>query len=112
MGDDFNYFGVAITGVAHRQNFRGGDFAAVLGQCFRELDRGRGFCIFAAAGTIGFDLGVTETCLAADGGMRRYAVIAGILLSQRQRDALTGLRLQATLAGDFMQTQESLQRGG
>jgi hypothetical protein len=48
--------------------------------------------------------------LAADGGVRRNAILAGVLFSDRQGDALPRLRVEITRAGDRVDAKERVQR--
>jgi hypothetical protein len=112
VGDDLDDLRVAVAGLADREDLRRGDLAAVLGERFGELYRSRCPGVLARTGAVGFDLGGIEACLAADRGVRRDAVLAGVLLRQRQRDALARLRIEAAFTRDAMQAEEGAQRGG
>lgn len=112
MGDDLDDVGIVIASVAHIGQFGICDLARVGNQCASEAHGGGGFRVLAATVAIRLDLSIVETGLAADGGMSRQAVLARILLCQRQGNALPGLCIEAASVGDAMQTEEGLERFG
>ena len=62
--------------------------------------RGFGLGVRRTALTVGQHFISAEACLATDRGMRRNAILAGILFGNRQGNPLAGLRVQRTRACD------------
>lgn len=110
MGDDLDDLAVGMPrrtdglelGLAHR--------AHMVDESAGEGQRGLRLGIGGAAHAVGVHLLIVEADLPADRGEGGHAVLAGVLLRDRQGDPLAGHRIQQTRPRDPVNAQEGLQR--
>ena len=110
MRDDLDDLAVGMAGRADGVEFGLAHLSGMLDQRAGEGERGFRLGVRRTAVAVRQHLLIVEAGLAADGRVRRDAILAGVLFGDGQRDALPRFWVEKTRAGDPVDAEERVQR--